>query len=117
MRKFSWMVLFLLVFLVYAEDKDLLVVSSAKELKGVKDRKIGWQKDKTKMVLIPFEDFEVVASKTVPAVYDEVGDLVKEETVIPEKQVQVGDNFFMDVHEVTVGQFKEFLKSSGYQSR
>jgi len=117
MRKFSWMVLFLLVFLGYAEDKDLLLVSSAKELKGVKDRKIVWKKDKTKMVLIPFEAFEVVASKTVPAVYDEVGDLVKEETVIPEKKVQVGDNFFMDVYEVTVGQFKEFLKSSGYQSR
>jgi len=41
------------------------------------------------MVLIPFEDFEVVASKTVPAVYDEVGDLVKEETVIPEKRFRL----------------------------
>ena len=106
MRKFSWMVLFLLVFLGYAEDKDLLLVSSAKELKGVKDRKIVWQKDKTKMVLIPFEDFDVATSKSTPATNDEASNLDKEETVTLEQKVQVGANFFMDVSEVTVGQFK-----------
>ena len=34
--KTSWMFLFLLVFSVYAEDQDLPVLASAKELKGVK---------------------------------------------------------------------------------
>ena len=40
MRKFSWMLLVSLVFSVYAEDKDLLVVESAKELKRITDKKI-----------------------------------------------------------------------------
>ena len=114
MRKFSWMLLVLLVFLVYAEDGTFVAVGSAKELKSVKGKKIIWKKDGAKMVLIP-EEFEVIPAETVPAVYDEFGDLVKAETVIPEKRVQVGNAFFMDATEVTVGQFKKFLKSSGYK--
>ena len=35
MRKFSWMLLLLLAFSVYAEDGKEVVVGSAKELKGV----------------------------------------------------------------------------------
>ena len=45
MPKTSWMFLFLLVFSVYAEDQDLPVVASAKELKGVKAKKIVWETD------------------------------------------------------------------------
>jgi len=102
-----------LVGLVCAED--VKVVASAEELKGIKAKIIIWKKDGAKMVWIP-EEFEVVVpSWTKPAVYDEFGDLVEAETVIPEKMVKVGDAFFMDAFEVTVGLFKKFLKSSGYK--
>ena len=96
-------------------NAEEVVVTSAKELKGIKAKKITWKKDGAKMVRIP-EKFEVVVpSWTEPAVYDEFGDLIKAETVIPEKMVKVGDAFFMDAFEVTVGLFKKFLKSSGYK--
>ena len=102
-----------LVGLVCAED--VKVVASAEELKGIKAKIIIWKKDGAKMVWIP-EEFEVVVpSWTKPAVYDEFGDLVEAETVIPEKMVKMGDAFFMDAFEVTVGLFKKFLKSSGYK--
>ena len=43
--------------------------------------------------------------------YDKFGDLV------PGKLVKVLNSFYMDVTEVTVGQFKVFLKSSGYEPK
>ena len=82
MRKFSWMLLVLLAFSVYAEDEDLLVVGSAKELKSIKAKKIIWRKDGAGMVPIPASDI------TKP--------------------------FYMDTTEVTVGQFKKFLKSTDH---
>ena len=104
-----------LVDVVRVEDVKEVVVKSAKELKSIKSNQIIWQKDGVKMVRIP-EKFEVVVpSWTEPAVYDEFGDLIEAETVIPEKMAKVGDAFFMDAFEVTVGQFKKFLKSSGYK--
>ena len=48
MKQLSWIFLFLWVFSVYAEDEDLPVVSSAKELKAVKAvkaAKIIWKQD------------------------------------------------------------------------
>ena len=105
----------LLVDVVRAEDVKEVVVKNAKELKSIKSNQIIWQKDGVKMVRIP-EKFEVVVpSWTEPAVYDEFGDLIEAETVIPEKMAKVGDAFFMDAFEVTVGLFKKFLKSSGYK--
>ena len=59
MRKFSWMLLVLFAFSVYAEDEKLLVVESAKELKGVTATKIIWKKDEAKMVRIPAGSFEM----------------------------------------------------------
>ena len=56
MRKFSWMLLVLFAFSVYAEDEKLLVVESAKELKEVTAKKIIWKKDGAKMVRIPASD-------------------------------------------------------------
>ena len=104
-----------LVDVVRAEDVKEVVVKNAKELKSIKSNQIIWQKDGVKMVRIP-EKFEVVVpSWTEPAVYDEFGDLIEAETVIPEKMAKVGDAFFMDAFEVTVGLFKKFLKSSGYK--
>ena len=77
MRKFSWMLLVLLVFSVYAEDGTLVAVGSAKELKGITAKKIIWKKDEAKMVRIPYE--VVTPAKNEPAVYDEFDDLVKRE--------------------------------------
>jgi len=86
-------VLLIVVFVgsVRAEDAKEVVVASAQELKGIKAKKITWKKDGAKMVWIP-----MITS------YTEVGD--------PVYQV-----FYMDTTEVTVGQFKKFLKSSGYK--
>ena len=111
------LVMVALVGSVRAEDVKEAVVASVEGLKGIKAKKITWKKDGAKMVRIPYEKFEVVPSRTEPAVYDEFGDLIKAETVIPEKMVKVGDAFFMDAFEVTVGLFKEFLKSSGYKPK
>ena len=85
MRKLSWM---LLASLVHAEDETLLVIGNAKELKGVTAKKIVWEKDGAKMVLIPANP-SITESKS--------------------------NAFFMDAHEVAVGQFKKFLQSSGYK--
>ena len=79
MPKTSWMFLFLLVFSVYAEDQDLPVVASAKELKGVKAKKIIWEKDGAKMVHIPANPSGTRKSEPV---YDEFGDLVKPAKII-----------------------------------
>jgi len=82
MRKFSWMLLVMLSFSAYAEDEDLLVVGSAKELKRIKAKKIIWKKDGAGMVPIPASD--------------------------------ITNPFYMDTTEVTVGQFKKFLKSTDH---
>jgi formylglycine-generating enzyme required for sulfatase activity len=105
------MLLVLLVFSVYAEDEKAVVVGSAEELKGITAKKIIWKKDGAKMVLIPYKVF--MPEKTVPAVYDEFGDLVSAEIVVPEHINSL--LFYVDAYEVTVGQFKKFLKSSGYK--
>ena len=114
MKKISYCFLFLLAFSGYAQKEKLPVISKTEQLKTVKAKQIIWQKDGAKMVSVP-QQFEIVPAETVPAVYDEFGDLVKTETIIPEKTVQIGNSFFMDAYEVTVGQFKIFLKSSGYK--
>ena len=80
-----------LVGLVRAEDAKEVVIISAKELKGIKAKKITWQKDGAKMVRIPW-----ISS------YTKYGD--------PNFEL-----FYMDTTEVTVGQFKKFLKSSDYE--
>jgi len=51
-RKFSWMLLVLVACSVYAEDEKLLVVESAKELKGITAKKIVWKKDGAQMALV-----------------------------------------------------------------
>ena len=99
------LVMIVSVGLVRAEDAKEVVVASAKELKGIKAKIIIWKKDGAKMVLIP-EGFK----KTEDS-YDEFGDLV------PGKPVKVSDPLYMDTTEVTVGQFKKFLKSSGYKTQ
>ena len=78
------LVLVLLAFSVYAEDGTVVAVGSAQELKGITAEKIIWKKDEAEMVLIPYKVF--IPEKTVPAVYDESGDLVNAEIVVPEQK-------------------------------
>ena len=80
-----------LVGLVRAEDAEEVVVASAEELKDIKAKKIIWQKDRAKMVRIPYKEKK----------YDRTGNLIN-------------SIFYMDATEVTVGQFKKFLKSTDH---
>ena len=102
MRKISWIFLFLLVFSINAEDQDLPVFISTKELIKSKSKKIIWKKDHAKMVLIPAGLFEM-------------GDHFSEgsEDELPVHRVEL-DSFYMNVHEVTIGQLWQFVEQSGY---
>ena len=95
-----------LVGLVRAEDVKEVVVASAKGLKGIKAKKITWKKDSAKMVKIPTIAFKQVKT------FNRIG-----EPIVKTVKVDGPDSipFYMDVTEVTVGQFKKFLKSTGYQ--
>ena len=64
-------------------------------------QKITWQKDGKEMALIPAGSFEMGDH------HDNMG------SALPVHRVEL-DAFYMDVHEVTVGQFKEFVNQSGY---
>ena len=92
---------------VYAGDAKEVVVSSAEELKGVKAKKITWKKDGTKMVLVkPY----VPTQYEEKATFDRVGNPIT-------KKVKVSDaspSLWVDTTEVTVGQFKKFLKSTDH---
>ena len=134
MRKFSWMLLAMLVLLVFSagcqdqpkvEQKPQPSVAEPPKGKNVPPEKpfttddpdmkeVIWKRDGAKMVWIP-EMWGVVPAKVIAATYDKFGDLITAETMIPEKTVKVFDAFYMDVYEVTVGQFKKFLKSSSYE--
>ena len=100
-------VVFLVMFVFVGCGEDEPEISSVEDLKDTDAKNIIkniiWEKDGAKMVLIP-EGFK----KTEDS-YDEFGDLV------PGKPVKVSDPLYMDTTEVTVGQFKKFLKSSGYR--
>jgi len=93
--------LFLLVFSVYAH------ISKAEELKTVKGKQVIWKKDGAKMVYIPSNPD---GTKNREPIYDEFGDKTG-------KFIGWTDDFYMDAYEVTVGQFKTFLKSSGYKPK
>ena len=92
---------------VRAEDANEVVVSSAKELKGIKAKKIIWKKDDAKMMLVkPY----VPTQYEEKATFDRVGNPIT-------KKVKVSDaspSLWVDTTEVTVGQFKKFLKSTDH---
>ena len=52
-RFIAMLLMVVLVGLVRAEDAKEVVVANAKELKGIKAKKIIWKKDGAKMVRIP----------------------------------------------------------------
>ena len=84
-----------LVGLVRAEDAKEVVVASAKELKGIKAKKIIWKKDGAKMVLVkPY----VPTQYKEKATFDRVGNPIT-------KKVKVSDaspSLWMDATEVTI---------------
>ena len=76
--------------------KDDIIVETGPE------KEIVWEKDGKEMVLIPAGSFEM-------------GDHFSEgeEDELPVHKVTL-DAFYMDTHEVTVGQFKQFVNQTGY---
>ena len=66
---------------------------------------IEWEKDNSQMALIPAGSFEMGDSKNEPE------DWMKRSR--PVHRVEL-DAFYLDVREVTVGQFREFVNQSGY---
>ena len=66
---------------------------------------VEWEKDNSQMALMPAGSFEMGDSKNEPESW------MKRSR--PVHTVQL-DAFYMDVREVTVGQFREFVNQSGY---
>ena len=103
-RFIAVLLVLMVVFVGCGEDEPEKV--KPKEVDEVADegpmKRIIWEADGAKMVLI--EGF----ARTKDT-YDEFGDLV------PGKLVKVSDPFYMDTTEVTVGQFKEFVRETGYE--
>ena len=114
MRKLSWMLLVLLVVGCgeeIADDEDKAVKDLVKDEVLVEDKvvldadlakKITWEKDGSKMMLIPGGSFQMG---------DHFNEGGKDEQ--PVHTVEL-DACYMDVHEVTVGQFKQFVEQSRY---
>jgi len=63
---------------VRAEDAKEVVVSSAEELKGIKEKKITWKKDGAKMALIP-STAKFRQEKTLNQIIDPITKTVKGE--------------------------------------
>jgi len=88
------------------KQKDKLVEQSEDPIHVVPQnpviwKEITWKKDSSKMVLIPAGSFEM-------------GDhLDNMSSALPVHTVEL-DAFYMDIYEVTVGQFKQFVGESGY---
>ena len=68
-------------------------------------RIIEWDKDGSEMVLIPTGSFEMGDSKNEPE------DWMKQSRPV---HTVVLEAFYMDVHQITVGQFEQFVEESGY---
>ena len=79
--------------------KELPVVDRGPE------KEIVWEKDGQEMILIPAGSFEMGDSKNEPEEW--MADTRPLHTVTL-------DAFYMDIHEVTVGQFKHFVTQTGY---
>ena len=83
----------------------LLFLSLSLPLLVFGQQKITWEKDGAEMALIPAGSFEMGDSKNEPEEW--MADTRPLHTVTL-------DAFYMDIHEVTVGQFKHFVNQTGY---
>ena len=68
-------------------------------------KRIIWEADGAKMALIPAGSFEMGDSKDEPEAWMKRS--------LPVHTVEL-DAFYMDVNEVTMSQFKQFVEESGY---
>ena len=104
MKKISCFFLFLLVCFGCGDEssnQDEIVKDEIIEDKPAKN--IIWEKDGKEMVLIPAGSFEMGDHFLVEGYANET----------PVHTVTL-DAFYMDTHEVTVGQFREFVNQTGY---
>ena len=107
MRKFSWMLLLLLAFSVYAEDGKEVLVGSAEELKGVTAKKVIWKTGGSEMVLVrPYTPTQYKEKKT----FDRLGNPITKKV----KVLDSSPSLWFDTTEVTVGQFKKFLAETDH---
>ena len=111
LRKFGLLALFLLALSVYAEDKKAMVIGSSKELKGISAPKIIWKKDGAEMVLIPAHP-SIAETTPTETTDSHLGGLATSNKEVTASAIS---SFYMDACEITVGQFKNFIKSSGYK--
>ena len=106
MRKISCFFLFLLVCFGCGDEssnEDETAKDSVKDDIVVEigpEKEIVWEKDGKEMILIPSGTFDIE---------DHSG---KDKAAV--RRTVLLDSFYMDVHEVTVGQFKQFVDQSGY---
>ena len=87
---------------VYGENFVIRVLADD-GVKAAAGERMTWEKDGSEMVLIPAGTFEMG---------DHFGE--GEANELPVHKVQL-DSFYLDVYEVTVGQFKDFVKQSSYE--
>ncbi|MDP7281170.1 MAG: SUMF1/EgtB/PvdO family nonheme iron enzyme [Candidatus Poribacteria bacterium] len=101
MRKLSWMLLLLLTVSLWAVEGD-----EVENQEPVLEEKIIWDKDGSEMALIPAGSFEMGDSKNEPENW------MKRSRPVHRVELNA---FYMDVREVTVGQFREFVNQSGHK--
>ena len=101
MRNLSWMLLLLLTVSLWAVEGD-----EVENQEPVLEEKIVWEKDGSEMMLIPAGSFEMGDSKNEPENW------MKRSRPVHRVELNA---FYMDVREVTVGQFREFVNQSGYK--
>ena len=121
MKKISYCFLFSLFFFGCGDEssnqdetvqdlvQDEIVEEDLVEDEVVDDKpakNIIWEKDGKEMVLIPAGSFAMGDAMNEPEEWME--------NARPVHKVEL-DAFYMDIHEVTVGQFREFVNQSGYK--
>ena len=103
-RKFSQLPLLLLLvvtFSIYGCVSQFKQIKSKEELTQHNPKRVVWEKDNSEMVLVPSGNFDM-------------GDHLDEMSNAPVHRIEL-DAFYMDIYEVTVAQFKEFVTRSGYK--
>ena len=105
MRKLSWILLSLMVVVIFVgcgEGKEDVVKEEVRKENTGPAQEIIWEKDSAKMVLIPAGSFEMG---------DHLDGMKRAQ---PVHKVEL-DAFYIDIYEVTVGQYKQFLLETEHQ--
>ena len=105
MRELSWILLSLMVVVILVgcgEEKENVVKEEVRKENTGLAQEIIWEKDGAKMVLIPAGSFEMG---------DHLDGMKRAQ---PVHKVEL-DAFYIDIYEVTVGQYKQFLLETEHQ--